>query len=105
MKKSIDPQFLPFDVSECASEIGKYLRAMRIVRRFTMADVAAKSGVSLRTLSDIENGKPGVQMVHVLNALWVVDGLRTVRDSLRIEQDAFFLDDARATLPRRVRTR
>ena len=104
MKKSVDISLLPFDVAECAVEIGRFVRAMRVVRKFTMADVAAKSEVSVRTLSDIENGKPGVQMVHVLNALWAVDGLRTLRESLRIEQDELFIDKAKSALRQRVRS-
>ena len=103
MKKPVKEAFLPFEVVEISKDIGAYIRAMRIVRRFTMADLAAKSSVSLRTLSDIENGKPGVQMVHVLNALWAVDGLRPMRDAIRLELDESFVDSAKQSLPRRVR--
>lgn len=52
-----------------AAEIGAAIRIKRKEDGLTLADAAALCGVGYRFLSDLENGKPTVQMGKVLQVL------------------------------------
>lgn len=52
-----------------AAEIGAAIRKKRKEDGLTLADAAALCGVGYRFLSDLENGKPTVQMGKVLQVL------------------------------------
>lgn len=52
-----------------ASDIGVAIRKKRKEDGLTLADTAALCGVGYRFLSDLENGKPTVQMGKVLQVL------------------------------------
>ena len=52
-----------------AADIGAAIRKKRKEDGLTLADAAALCGVGYRFLSDLENGKPTVQMGKVLQVL------------------------------------
>jgi y4mF family transcriptional regulator len=52
-----------------AANIGAAIRKKRKEDGLTLADAAALCGVGYRFLSDLENGKPTVQMGKVLQVL------------------------------------
>ena len=74
-------------------DLGGRLRAARIAGNQTMAVFAARLGVSVPTLRDMERGAPTVQIGTWINALWALD---------RLEELASVLAD-RASLLDRVR--
>ena len=52
-----------------AADIGAAIRKKRKEDGLTLADAAALCGVGYRFLSDLENGKPTVQMGKVIQVL------------------------------------
>ncbi|MDD3849949.1 MAG: helix-turn-helix transcriptional regulator [Smithellaceae bacterium] len=57
------------DKAVTAANIGAAIRKKRKEDGLTLADAAALCGVGYRFLSDLENGKPTVQMGKVLQVL------------------------------------
>ena len=55
-----------------ARDLGLYVRDQRRAARLNQTDLAAKAGVSRRWLSDLEAGKPTIEVglvFHVISAL------------------------------------
>ncbi|CAN5753990.1 hypothetical protein BH09PSE5_BH09PSE5_05140 [soil metagenome] len=95
---------LPFEVVDVLSELGNRVATVRRVRELTQADLAAKAGVSIGTMVDIEQGASTVQMGRWLSVLWALDltpGLASVLSSLGKDDDGVSLMEAQ--LPKRVR--
>lgn len=83
-------------------DLGGRLRAARIAGNQTMAVFAARLGVSVPTLRDMERGAPTVQIGTWVNALWALDRLEELAGVLA--QRASLLDRAReANRPQRNR--
>jgi transcriptional regulator with XRE-family HTH domain len=51
---------------ECQVEPGAALKAARLERGWTLADVAQKTGLSVSTLSKVENGKSGLNYTTLM---------------------------------------
>ena len=86
---------LSLNVSSVAlTALGRRLRAARIARNQTMAVFAARIGISIPTLRDMERGAPTVQVGTWANALWAFDRLEDLA-GVRAER-ASLLDLARA---------
>lgn len=51
------------------SEIGEIIRSARIAQGLRLEDLSAASSVSISFLSDLENGKPTLQIGKVLHIL------------------------------------
>jgi len=84
------------------TDLGRRLRAARIARNQTMAVFAARLGVSVPTLRDMERGAPTVQIGTWINALWALDRLEEL--ALVLAERANLLDRAReAARPQRKR--
>lgn len=84
--------------------LGRHLRQARLARRFTMADLAERSGVSEKTVQRLERGDPGVgvgTLAAILAALGDPGGLERV---LRPEEDAIGLSRAIEATPQRGRS-
>lgn len=82
--------------------LGRRLRAARIAGNQTMAIFAARLGVSVPTLRDMELGAPTVQIGTWINALWALDRLEELAGVLA--ERASLLDRARqAKRPQRKR--
>jgi len=55
-------KILPYGKIKSVLELGELLRAHRKRQGITQADLAALSGVGVRFISDLENGKPSVEL-------------------------------------------
>lgn len=62
MKRAIGPEALPYLAVEAATRLGEMVSVARRQRLWTQADLAAKAGVGITTLSEIERGSPRVQL-------------------------------------------
>ena len=84
-------------------EIGKSLKTWRRIYMLKATQVAQRAGISLGTLSKIENGDPSVSVAALLEVVRSVGMLDTLTDSLEpLNHD---LGRARVTenLPKRIR--
>lgn len=59
--------------------LGAALRKERKKHKLTQADVAFAAGVGIRFLSDLESGKPTVQLEKVLQVVAVLGGAILLR--------------------------
>lgn len=73
MKKSSNTAMLPFEAEDAARLLAAKIRTARIVRGWSQAELAARSGLSTRTVSTLETGAVSVQLGFWLKALWAVD--------------------------------
>lgn len=62
-----------------AQALGAALRKERKKHKLTQADVAFAAGVGIRFLSDLESGKPTVQLEKVLQVVAVLGGAILLR--------------------------
>ena len=64
-------------ITELATELGTRLRDIRVRRRFSQDELAARAGLSIRTVRDLERGKGSTveSLLRVLKALESLDGL------------------------------
>jgi len=65
----ISNQTLPYGNVSSAEEIGKLIRAHRKSQAATQAEFASLCGVGVRFISDLENGKPTMELGKVLHVL------------------------------------
>lgn len=65
----ISNQTLPYGNIYSAEEIGKLVRAHRKSQSATQAEFASLCGVGVRFISDLENGKPTMELGKVLHVL------------------------------------
>ena len=79
-------------------DLGHRLRLARIASNQSMAVFAARIGVSVPTLRDMERGAPTVQVGTWVNALWALDRLGDL--GAVFAQRASLLDQARAASKR-----
>jgi transcriptional regulator with XRE-family HTH domain len=82
------------EVNEVLTGLGSRLRAARIARNDTMEVFAERLGVSVGTVRAMERGAPTVQVGVWLNALWIVNGLDTLKQVLEPRES--LLDRVRA---------
>lgn len=66
---STSPEILPNGNVESPADIGEIVRTHRKAQRATQAEFAAICGVGVRFISDLENGKPTVELGKVLQVL------------------------------------
>lgn len=94
-----------FAVEESVAGLGANLRSARLRRRLPQSLVAQRAGISLNTLSKIENGDCGVSIGNVaavLHALGLADTLGSVAQAAD-DTAGLLLEERR--LPRRARVR
>lgn len=63
------PQKIPFGKISSAKDLGSCVRAHRKAQGATQTEFAALCGVGVRFISDLENGKPTVELGKVLQVL------------------------------------
>jgi len=89
-------------IQRLLTELGENIRLARLRRRFSMALVAERAGMSRTTLRSIEQGKPGVTLgayANVLHSLGLHEDLaRLARDDVLGRK----LQDAGLETPRRA---
>ena len=70
----------PFEVEAAIRQLGANLRTARLARNLSIADVAAKLGVSPRAVRNAETGKPGTAIGVYLGLMWVYGLISQVQD-------------------------
>jgi len=83
-------------------ELGQRLRALRVQRNETQAVFAARIGVAIPTLRDMEQGKTTVQIGAWVNAIWALGRLADV-DRVMATADNIFDRVAAQQMPQRKR--
>lgn len=73
----------PDEVSDVLRRFGNNLRTARLRRRLRIQDIADRIGASRSTVTNVENGKPGVSGAAYFGVLW----------SLGLLSDADYLAD------------
>lgn len=88
---------------EAAKLLGGSVRLERRRRRWTVAELAERAGVSEATMLKVERGDPGVRLGTAFEAAALVGVPLFAEDDSRRALEAARLDDRLAVLPRRVR--
>ena len=88
----------PSEVQDLLRVYGERVRAARVRRQWSQAELAERMGVERRTVARLEQGSPGVGVGALLAALWVMDLWDTARDVAAPEADKVgaFLEKRRA---------
>jgi len=76
------------DSAKALASIGHAIRAARVARDITAADLAARARVSRSTITRVERGDPGVAMGSWVMVLEQLGLLYAFRDALNPERDA-----------------
>lgn len=63
---------LPPEIASLIKTLGRNIRVARLRRQIPLAEMASKVGVTRKTMSEIEQGKPGSALAHYAAALWVL---------------------------------
>ncbi|WP_280415876.1 helix-turn-helix domain-containing protein [Nocardia carnea] len=92
--------------ADALAVLGTQIRTARHERNWTAAELADRTGISVRTVLDIESGKPGVAIGNVFNAATTAGvalfGVEDREELARIRRRG---EERLALLPRRVRHR
>ena len=94
-----------FAVEESVRLLGENIRTARLKRRLPQVLVAERAGISVNTLSKLENGDPGIaigNVAAVLQALGFESPLASLADA-GTDDTGLLLEAKR--LPRRVRSK
>lgn len=86
------------------STLGRNLRQARLARRFAMADLAERAGVSEKTIQRLERGDPGVGIGTLASVLAALGDPAALDRVLRIEDDTVGLSRAIEATPQRGRS-
>lgn len=88
---------------EAAKLLGASVRTERRGRRWTVAELAERVGVSEATMLKVERGDPGVRLGTAFEAAALVGVPLFAEDESRRTLEAARLEDRLAVLPQRVR--
>jgi transcriptional regulator with XRE-family HTH domain len=77
----------PYPVEQTLRRVGANLRAARLRRNLTIADMAAKIGTGERAVADAERGKASTGIVIYAALLWALDLLDPMADLAAPELD------------------
>lgn len=94
---------LPPEAATLLSQLGERIRIARKRRAITMADMASRMFVTRKTLARLENGDPGVSLVVLVAALWVLGLEKDLLHIAALDKDQVGLYRERQRLPERVR--
>lgn len=103
MKISKPTTVLPFAVEGTLRELGERIAIARKARYWTQSDLAAKAGVGLNSVVNIERGAQTVQIGFWFLVLWTMDLLEGIDGIARLEDDPEGMATLKKRLPRRVR--
>ena len=106
MKNSSSIALIPYEVNDAANLIAGKVRIARIARGWTQADLALRSDLSTRTITNIESGAIAVQLGFVLKVLWCLDLIGDYAEAIKkvgLNDNEFAMLEQ--TLPKRVRTK
>jgi len=79
---------IPLPVSQSLLQMGKKLRAARLRRNMTIAEVAERIGTGIRAVMDAEKGKASTGIVVYFALLWLYDLLDQIGNIAEGERDA-----------------
>lgn len=93
----------PFAVEESLTAFGSNLKTARLRRRLPQSIIAERAGISLNTLTKIENGDPGVAIGKIASVVFAL-GLSTPFSEFLCpsEDETAWLSDCER-LPQRIR--
>lgn len=94
---------LPPEVADAVSRLGDHIRIARKRREMTLEELASRMFVTRKTLSRLENGDPGVSLVVLASALWVLGLEKDLVEIAHPEKDKVGIYRERQRLPKRVR--
>ena len=97
------PRALSSLTLEAAKLLGVSVRLGRRQRRWTVAELAERAGVSEATMLKVEHGDPGVRLGIAFEAAALVGVPLFDEDRSRRGLEAARVDDRLAVLPQRVR--
>jgi transcriptional regulator with XRE-family HTH domain len=97
------PRALSPPALEAAKLLGAAVRLGRRERRWTVAELAERVGVSEATMLKVEHGDPGVRLGIAFEAAALVGVPLFDEDRSRRALEAGRIDDRLAVLPQRVR--
>tara|TARA_R110002020_G_scaffold57596_3_gene158395 strand:+ start:5552 stop:5938 length:387 start_codon:yes stop_codon:yes gene_type:complete len=86
------------------TDLGQNLRQARLARRFSIAELATRAGVSERTLMRLEKGDPGVGIGNLASVLAALGSPAVLADLMSPENDAVGLSRALEAVPKRGRS-
>ncbi len=92
-----------FAVEEAVIALGANLKAARLRRRLPQSVIAERSGISVNTLSKLENGDCGVTIGNVAGVLNALGLLPLLQDLTSGEQDRVGMRLDERHLPKRIR--
>ena len=95
----------PAEVTASLVRLAERIRTARKRRGWSVAEMAAKAGLSRNTLTALELGKPGVSISACLTALWVLGLDRTLEGVADPDADAHGKALEAARRPERARRR
>jgi DNA-binding XRE family transcriptional regulator len=95
----------PHAVAEALSQLGRNIRTARLRRKWTIAQLAERVGISRRAMGEIERGKATSAIAAYLGALWalgLLEQMRSVGDP-DLDREGRVLESARSpsTAPKR----
>lgn len=90
-------------VEDAVQKLGANIRNARLRRRLPQSVVAERAGVSLNTLSKVENGDCGVSIGNIASILNAVGLLHLLTSLASSENDDAGLLMEEKNLPRRIR--
>lgn len=92
-----------FAVEEAVIALGANLKAARLRRRLPQSVIAERSGISINTLSKLENGDCGVTIGNVAGVLNALGLLPLLQDLTSGEQDRVGMRLDERHFPKRIR--
>lgn len=98
--KRRDPTSEPIEVTQFVTEVGTRVRALRLARGMTQADLAERADISRLTLMGIEAGTLSSRFADVARLLWVLDDQSLQNALASAAQDTAYQDAVRQHLPR-----
>lgn len=106
MKKSASAHLLPLEAEDLLIQLGQRISLARRARGTTQPDLAAKAGIGVSTMIQIEKGSPTVQIGFYMTVLWALDLLRSLEPAvLELGRDAGTAALLEEHVPQRVRGR
>ena len=101
--QSLGKSAIPRQMIAELAKVGEDIRCARIRRRFTMAELSQRAGISRTTLDKVEKGHPGVAIGIYARILFILGITGTIAQLADLSNDPISRDLEIARLPKRVR--
>lgn len=97
------PDSEPLEVTQFVTEVGLRIRAMRLARRWSQAELAARAELSRTTLYEIERGSLRTRFADVARLLWALDDTALQHALASAAEDPVYQEAVRAAMPQTAR--